>query len=48
MVSARLGHLGNPGLMFDQGVVVEEGPPDLLLTNASHPRTRSFLQQLEH
>jgi len=35
-------------LMFDQGVVVEEGPPDTLLTNASHPRTRSFLQQLEH
>jgi ABC-type polar amino acid transport system ATPase subunit len=35
-------------LMFDQGEVIEEGPPRTLLTQASHPRTRTFLQQLEH
>ena len=33
-------------LMFDQGSVIEEGPPDRLFTQAAHERTRRFLQQL--
>src|SRR5882724_3566507 len=33
-------------LMFDQGSVIEEGPPDRLFTQATHERTRRFLQQL--
>jgi polar amino acid transport system ATP-binding protein len=28
---------------MDGGHVIETGPPDEVLTNPSHPRTRSFL-----
>lgn len=35
-------------LMLDSGKIIEEGPPRIVLHSASHPRTRSFLQQLEH
>jgi ABC-type polar amino acid transport system ATPase subunit len=35
-------------LMLDSGKIIEEGPPSTVLHRASHPRTRSFLQQLEH
>ena len=35
-------------LMMDQGRIIEDAPPDVLLRNASHRRTRIFLQQLEH
>ena len=32
--------------MFDEGVVVETGPPDEMFTNPSHERTKGFLNQL--
>jgi ABC-type polar amino acid transport system ATPase subunit len=35
-------------LMIDDGVIIESGSPVGLLKNASHPRTRSFLRQLDH
>jgi ABC-type polar amino acid transport system ATPase subunit len=35
-------------LMFDHGVIVEEGPAEIMVENAANPRTRAFLQQLEH
>lgn len=35
-------------LMLDSGMIIEEGPPDQILHSASHPRTRTFLHQLEH
>jgi ABC-type polar amino acid transport system ATPase subunit len=34
-------------LMFDEGVILEEGPPGQLFTQATHERTRRFLRQLE-
>jgi polar amino acid transport system ATP-binding protein len=34
-------------LMFDDGRVIEQGPPEQLFTSATHERTRRFLQQLE-
>ncbi len=36
-------------LMFDQGVIVDQGPPDVIFTNPSSERTRQFLKAvLEH
>ena len=35
-------------LMVDQGVIIESAAPSVLLHNATHPRTRAFLQQLDH
>ena len=35
-------------LMVDQGIIIESAAPSVLLHNATHPRTRSFLQQLDH
>jgi polar amino acid transport system ATP-binding protein len=35
-------------LMLDGGLIIEEGPPEQILNAATQPRTRSFLQQLEH
>jgi polar amino acid transport system ATP-binding protein len=35
-------------LMFDGGVVIEDGAPSGILHNARHARTRAFLAQLEH
>lgn len=32
-------------LFMDQGVVVEEGPPEVLFKNPSQPRTREFLRK---
>ena len=34
-------------IMFDEGVILEEGPPGQLFTQATHERTRRFLRQLE-
>jgi polar amino acid transport system ATP-binding protein len=34
-------------LMFDEGVIIEEGPPEQMFTEATHERTRRFLSQLE-
>ena len=33
-------------LVFDEGKVIEEGPPEHLFTQAAHERTRRFLRQL--
>ncbi len=33
-------------LMFDQGKIVEEGPPTQVLKNPTHPRTRQFLRAI--
>jgi len=33
-------------LMFDEGKVIEEGPPEHVFQHATHERTRRFLQQL--
>ncbi len=36
-------------VMFDQGVVLEEGPPEKLMTDPAHERTRAFLRRInEH
>ena len=35
--------VSNRVLMFDQGQVVEEGPPEKLFSNPDHQRTRDFL-----
>jgi ABC-type polar amino acid transport system ATPase subunit len=40
--------VANRVLMMDQGRIIEDAPPHVLLRNASHPRTRIFLQQLDH
>jgi polar amino acid transport system ATP-binding protein len=31
---------------FDKGVVVEQGPPEVLMTQPSEPRTQAFLRDL--
>jgi polar amino acid transport system ATP-binding protein len=33
-------------VMFDQGVIVEEGPPEKIFSRADHERTKRFLSQL--
>jgi polar amino acid transport system ATP-binding protein len=33
-------------IMFDQGEIVEDGPPEKIFTRADHERTRRFLDQL--
>lgn len=33
-------------MMFDGGLVLEEGPPDLIFNDPSHERTRSFLSSV--
>ena len=33
-------------LMFDQGIVIEEGPPSEVLKAPHHPRTRQFLSAI--
>jgi polar amino acid transport system ATP-binding protein len=33
--------------MFDHGVIVEEGPPEKLVTDPQHDRTRNFLRRID-
>ena len=33
-------------MMFDQGLIIEEGPPEKVFSRAEHERTRRFLNQL--
>ncbi len=35
-------------IFMDDGVIVEQGPPEKLFTNPEHQRTREFLRQIEH
>ena len=34
-------------VMFDQGAVLEEGPPEKLMTDPAHERTRAFLRRID-
>jgi polar amino acid transport system ATP-binding protein len=34
-------------IMFDHGVIVEEGAPDKLITDPEHDRTRAFLRRID-
>ena len=36
----------NRVLFFDQGQIVEEGPPDVIFTNPQHERTQTFLKKI--
>ena len=38
--------VANRVVMFDEGVIIEEGPPKRVFTRADHERTRRFLSQL--
>jgi polar amino acid transport system ATP-binding protein len=38
--------VGDRVVFMDQGVVVEEGPPDQVITNPQHERTRKFLSMV--
>ncbi|MGI9335100.1 MAG: amino acid ABC transporter ATP-binding protein [Gammaproteobacteria bacterium] len=38
--------VGDRIVMFDEGVLIEEGPPEAIFTQAAHERTRRFLNQL--
>jgi len=33
-------------MMLEHGIILEEGPPDQIFDNATHPRTREFLSKL--
>ncbi|MHC5908849.1 amino acid ABC transporter ATP-binding protein [Streptomyces sp. S6] len=33
-------------VMFDQGTILEEGPPEQLMTDPAHERTRTFLRRI--
>ncbi|WP_433281093.1 hypothetical protein ACQPZA_13845 [Pseudonocardia xinjiangensis] len=33
-------------IMFDHGVIVEEGAPEKLITDPEHDRTRAFLRRI--
>jgi ABC-type polar amino acid transport system ATPase subunit len=35
-------------LFMDGGVIVEEGTPEDIFTNPKHPRTKAFLQKVDH
>ncbi len=35
-------------LMMDQGVTIEEGPPEQIFTHPENPRTREFLERVLH
>jgi polar amino acid transport system ATP-binding protein len=34
-------------IMFDHGVIVEEGAPEKLVTDPEHDRTRNFLRRID-
>jgi polar amino acid transport system ATP-binding protein len=38
--------VANRVIFIDQGVIMEEGPPELLFTRPSHERTRAFLSKV--
>ncbi|KND30587.1 hypothetical protein IQ63_28570 [Streptomyces acidiscabies] len=35
-------------VMFDQGTVLEDGPPEQLMTDPAHERTRLFLRRIHN
>ncbi|WP_136685806.1 amino acid ABC transporter ATP-binding protein [Falsirhodobacter xinxiangensis] len=40
--------VSNRVLFFDQGVMAEQGPPDIVLKNPESPRLRQFLHRILH
>ena len=38
--------IGNRICFLDEGVILEEGPPDRILSAPEQPRTRQFLQSI--
>jgi polar amino acid transport system ATP-binding protein len=40
--------VGNRVVMMDEGIIVEEGPPDQILRNPTHPRTQAFISKVLH
>jgi ABC-type polar amino acid transport system ATPase subunit len=41
--------VANRIVFMDQGSIVEQGPPDTVLTNPGHERTKAFLHRvLDH
>jgi ABC-type polar amino acid transport system ATPase subunit len=41
-------HVANRMVFFDDGVIVEEGPPKQIFDEPQHERTRRFLSQILH
>ncbi len=41
-------HVANRMVYFDQGLIVEEGPPEQIFERPEHERTRQFLSQILH
>jgi polar amino acid transport system ATP-binding protein len=39
-------HVGNRVVFMDGGVVVEDGPPEQVIGDPQHERTRQFLSQV--
>ena len=35
-------------VMLDEGHIIEQGPPDTVLRNPSHPRTQNFISKVLH
>ena len=40
--------VANRMVFFDQGVIVEEGPPQQIFEAPTHERTKQFLSQILH
>jgi polar amino acid transport system ATP-binding protein len=38
--------IANRVCFLDEGVIVEEGPPELIFSNPRHQRTQRFLQRI--
>jgi ABC-type polar amino acid transport system ATPase subunit len=41
-------HVANRMVFFDDGVIVEQGPPKQIFDEPQHERTRRFLSQILH
>ncbi len=49
IVSHEMGfarEVGDRILFMDEGLIVEEGPPDQMFNQPQHPRTRDFLSKV--
>ncbi|HLA15558.1 MAG TPA: hypothetical protein VJZ72_01545, partial [Candidatus Limnocylindrales bacterium] len=40
--------VGDRVVFIDEGQIAEEGPPDILFTSPSNPRTQQFLYRVLH
>lgn len=39
------GHVSDRVVFMDKGIIVEEGPPEQVLANPTHERTKEFLKR---